>query len=125
VGSLGTSGSVAASGAGSLVLTPLIEYTPRKLLFTPGASFADAFIITNITAGIQPQLMSGDPIPASVFTDLFPLFVDFDLCKTNTPLTVYYQNVSAGAAVLKGSSRGDCDPQDLVRYGGLDDVAAA
>lgn len=123
VGSLGTSGSVSASGTGSLTLYPLIEYTARKVLFTPGASFSDAFIITSISSGIQPQLMSGDPVPASVFSDLFPLFVDFDPVTANVPLIFNYQNVSAGAAVLKGSTRGDCDPEDLVKYGGLTDVA--
>lgn len=124
VGSLGTSGSVSANGTGSLTLTPLLSFTARKVLFTPGSAFSDAFIITSITCGVQPQLMSGDPIPASVFSDLFPLFVDFDPCKPAVPLTVNYQNVSGGAAVLKGSTRGDCDPEELASYAaGLDDVS--
>lgn len=121
-GSLGTSGSVSASGTGSLVLTPLIQYTVRKVLLTPGASFSDAFIITSITAGIQNQLMSNDPIPASIFTDLYPLFVDFDPVKPSVPLTIAYQNVSSGAAVLKGSTRGDVDPADLARYVNMSDI---
>ena len=121
-GSLGTSGSVSANGTGSLVLTPLLQYTARKVLFTPGAAFSDAFIITAITAGVQNQLMSNDPIPASVFNDLYPLFVDFDVVKPSVPLTIQYQNVSAGAAVLKGSTRGDCNPSDLARFGDMTDI---
>ena len=121
-GSMGTSGSVSANGTGSLVLTPLIAYTARKVLFTPGAGFSDAFIITTITAGIQNQLMSNDPIPASVFSDLYPLFVDFDRVSPSVPLTIAYQNVSAGSAVLKGSTRGDVDPADLARYTNMTDI---
>lgn len=124
-GSLGTSGSVSASGTGTLTLTPLIRYTTRKISVTPGASFSDAFVITAITAGIQNQLMSGDPIPASVFSDLFPLFVDFDVVKPSVPLAVSYQNVSAGAATLKGTTRGDVDPSDLVRFKKMTDVGGA
>lgn len=124
-GSMGTSGSVSASGTGSLVLTPLIQYTARKVLFTPGASFSDAFIITSITAGIQNQLMSGDPIPASVFSDLYPLFVDLDVVKPSVPLTIAYQNVSAGAATLKGTTRGDVNPMDLARYSNMSDVGGS
>ena len=122
VGSLGTSGSVAANGTGSLVLTPAIAYRCRKVLVTPGAGFGDAFIITSIQAGIQPQLMSPDPIPASVFTDLYPLFVDFDPTNPSVPLTIQYQNVSAGAAVLKGSTRGDVNKADLAQYENMSDI---
>ncbi len=121
-GSLGTSGSVAANGTGSLTLTPLLKYTARKVLVTPGASFSDAFIITNIQAGVQPQLMSPDPIPASVFNDLYPLFVDFDPTSQAVPLIVSYQNVSAGAAVLKGTTRGDVDPRELAQFENMTDI---
>jgi len=125
VGSLGTSGSVAAAGTGSLTLTPLIEYTTRKILFTPGSTFSDAFIITSITCGIQNQLMSSDPIPASVFNDLYPLFLDLDRVKAAVPLTINYTNATAGtSATLKGTTRGDCDPADLINYGGMTDVAS-
>lgn len=122
-GSLGTSGSVSAGGTGSLTLTPLIGYTPRKVLFTPGSAFSDYFIVTSITAGIQNQLMGPSPIPASVFNDLFPLFVDFDKISPAVPLTVNYQNVAASAGTLKGSTRGDVNSADLAKYGPLD-VAA-
>lgn len=121
-GSLGTSGSVSAAGTGSLVLTPQIAYTARKVILTPGTTFSDAFIITSITAGIQNQLMSNDPIPASVFSDLYPLFVDFDRVTPSVPLTVAYTNVSTGAATLKGSTRGDCNPADLARYTNMTDI---
>lgn len=122
-GSLGSSGAVSAGGTGSLTLTPLIGYTPRKVLFTPGSGFSDYFIVTSITAGIQNQLMGVSPIPASVFNDLFPLFVDFDRISPAVPLTVNYQNVSASAGTLKGSTRGDVNAADLAKYGPLD-VAA-
>jgi hypothetical protein len=122
VGSLGTSGSVSSNGTGSLTLVPQIEYTTRKIILTPGASFSDAFIITSISCGVQNQLMSFDPLPASVFSDLFPLFLDLDVVKPGVTLTIGYQNVSGGAAVLKGSTRGDCDPEDLVNFQGMTDV---
>jgi hypothetical protein len=123
-GSLGSSGSVSANGTGTLSLTPQLDYTVRKLILTPGATFSDAFIITSISAGVLPQLMSGDPIPASVFTDLYPLFVDFDKVSAATSLSINYQNVSGSAAVLKGSTRGDCDPTQLASYGAMASVNA-
>lgn len=123
-GSLGTSGAVSSNGTGTLTLTPLLDYTVRKVIFTPGSAFSDAFVITSISSGVLPQLMSGDPIPASVFTDLYPLFVDFDRVSAAVPLSIAYQNVSSGSAVLKGSTRGDCDPNQLVQFSGLATVNA-
>lgn len=111
--------TVAAGASATIALSPLIDYTVRKIALTPGAAYSDAFIITSITCGVQNQLMSTDPIPASVFSDLYPLFLDLDKVSAAVPLTLIVQNITTASAVFQGTTRGDVDPSQLSRWGSM------
>lgn len=114
---------VTAGATATITLAPQMDYTVRRISLTPGGTFSDGFIITQILCGVQNQLMSGDPIPASVFNDLFPLAIDLDKINAATNLQIVVQNILTVSAVFQGTTRGDVDPQDLAKWGPMQSAA--
>lgn len=115
--------TVAAGATATITLAPQMDYTIRKLALVPGTGFSDGFVIKSILCGVQNQLMSTDPIPASTFTDLFPVFLDLDKINAATNLSLVVTNVTGGNAVFAGTTRGDVDPSQLAKWGQMQSAA--
>lgn len=107
---------ITAVGAGlstTVTIFPQIDFVTRKVALTTGATFADAFVINSIMCGNQLQFASQDPVPASVFTDQYDLYLDFDMCNAAVGLTFNITNISDASATFQGTLRGDIDPAQM------------
>jgi len=99
---------VAAGAAFQYALNPQDALKVRKLAVENTA--APSFILTQVSIGNEPQLLSGDPIPAQAFADRATgVWVDWDRCKTGQQIFLSVTNVSAAPATFQGSLLGDID----------------
>jgi hypothetical protein len=83
----------------------------RGLRLVVPSDIAGAFVISNITVGMMPQLGSSSalqPIPARLFAEnsVDSAFDDFDWCPTSESITVSGTNVSGAAETFRAALLG-------------------
>lgn len=110
---IGFTQNVLASATTSVTITPQVRFKTRKLILDD--STASNFTIVSFNVGITPQFISGDPVPASAFTELSQdVWLDCDEAYIGNVITLTVTNNDGGAAhVFGGALLGDVDPRDL------------
>jgi hypothetical protein len=99
---------VATAASFTYALNPQDAFKVRKFVVENTA--APSFIVTQVSIGNEPQLLSGDPIPAQAFGDRAQdTWVDWDRCKTGQQIFLTVTNITGGNATFQGALLGDVD----------------
>lgn len=100
--------TVAAGVTTVIALNPQDAFKVRK--FAVDQSIAASFIVDQVSIGNEPQLLSGDPIPAQAFADRAQdVWVDWDRCKTGQQIFITITNTTGSSANFQGALLGDVD----------------
>lgn len=100
--------SVTSGTTTVISLNPQDAFKVRK--FAVDQSIAASFIVDQVSIGNEPQLLSGDPIPAQAFADRSQdVWVDWDRCKTGQQIFITITNISGATASFQGALLGDVD----------------
>jgi hypothetical protein len=118
IGFQANNGATIAAGASFLALiTPQVRFKTRKIVLDDAT--AKFFIITSLQVGINPQFMSGDPVPAAAFTELAQdMWLDLDEAYIGNVISIQVTNIDAAAHVFQGALSGDIDPRDMSSWAG-------
>ena len=108
--------NVGAGATANIPVTPQVRFKIRK--FVTDDATNQNFIINQLNVGINPQLMSGDPVPAAAFGErAIDTWLDCDEAYVGNVININVTNTSGGAANFQGAFLGDVDPRDL--YGSV------
>lgn len=93
---------VAAAGSANVTSTPQRVFKVVRLV-VPGI-IADFFTITSISVGIEPQLMSTDAVPASVFSpDAVGVALRGTTAQANQPISIGVTNISGAGVTFRAA----------------------
>jgi len=100
--------SVASAATFTYALNPQDAFKVRKFVIDQGV--AASFIVSAVSIGNEPQLLSSDPVPAQGFADRAQdLWLDWDRCKTGQQIFITVTNTSGSTANFQGALLGDVD----------------
>lgn len=118
IGFTANNGATIAAGASfNVIITPQVRFKTRKVVLDDAT--AKFFIITSLQVGINPQFMSGDPVPAAAFTEVAQdMWLDLDEAYIGNVISVQITNIDAAAHVFQGALSGDVDPRDMSTFSG-------
>lgn len=91
-----------ALGAGlstTVQSAPQVLFRPDRLFLSSGV--AAALVINSILVGNKEQLLNGNPLPGSMFSELaVDSYVEYDTCEPAVSITLSITNTSAAAVTF-------------------------